>query len=548
MASFVGHYEPRGTHWLATHAIDRIVALCGIVPYTVVAIILRLLVARDIFLAGQAKITGPTLFGGAAMLPTQVHGDILASFRPAVPGSAGFLGVPRPLFRHRRIHPADLPGASDLAPASPPRCYWSSPFSSKCISFPADMDGPRLLGGGASGADDLRRRARFRSTGSCGRSIGGNRSRSAPPLKPNVNFASDNTAPVAPAILDAIVEANRGFAPGYGNDDWTHARRAASVGDFRARRRGVSGADRHGGQCARSGAGFAAVGRRVLPRQSHIATDECGAPEFFGGGLKLVGLPGDGGKIALDDAAGGACRLWRPQSASGDRLGALAHPGERSRHHLSHRRNRGARRDSACTLARRAHGRRALRQCAGPAQRDAGADDLAIRRRCAVARRHQGRRNGGRGGGDLRSRPRGFHGRTAQARRPSVVQAPLHRRAIFGLARQRLLARSGAPRQRHGRSPGGTGSTAAGLPPLWPVEANLVFVALPAALDAKLKAAGAKYYVRNSGSLDLGTGKVLVRLVTSFATTPDEIDRFVGLCRKFLICAQAAPHFGLTFR
>jgi threonine aldolase len=32
--------------------------------------------------------------------------------------------------------------------------------------------------------------------------------------------------------------------------------------------------------------------------QSHIATDECGAVEFFGGGLRLVGLPDDGGKIA----------------------------------------------------------------------------------------------------------------------------------------------------------------------------------------------------------------------------------------------------------
>ena len=36
-----------------------------------------------------------------------------------------------------------------------------------------------------------------------------------------MNFASDNTAPVAPAILDAIAEANRGYARGYGNDDWT---------------------------------------------------------------------------------------------------------------------------------------------------------------------------------------------------------------------------------------------------------------------------------------------------------------------------------------
>ncbi len=59
---------------------------------------------------------------------------------------------------------------------------------------------------------------------------------------------------------------------------------------------------------------------------------------------------------------------------------------------------------------------------------------------------------------------------------------------------------------------------AAGLTPVWPVEANLVFVALPRALDAKLKAAGANYYVRPSENLDLGADRVLVRLVTSFAT------------------------------
>ena len=32
--------------------------------------------------------------------------------------------------------------------------------------------------------------------------------------------------------------------------------------------------------------------------ESHIVTDECGAPEFFGNGLKLVGLSGHDGKVA----------------------------------------------------------------------------------------------------------------------------------------------------------------------------------------------------------------------------------------------------------
>ena len=77
------------------------------------------------------------------------------------------------------------------------------------------------------------------------------------------------------------------------------------------------------------------------------------------------------------------------------------------------------------------------------------------------------------------------------------------------------------------------GLAAAGLSPVWPVEANEVFVALPRALDAKLKAAGADYYVRPSQNLDLGADRVLVRLVTSFATQEAEIERFVNLCKKF---------------
>jgi threonine aldolase len=39
--------------------------------------------------------------------------------------------------------------------------------------------------------------------------------------------------------------------------------------------------------------------------------------------------------------------------------------------------------------------------------------------------------------------------------------------------------------------------------------------------------------VRPSENLDLGADRVLVRLVTSFATQAAEIERFVNLCKKF---------------
>jgi threonine aldolase len=74
---------------------------------------------------------------------------------------------------------------------------------------------------------------------------------------------------------------------------------------------------------------------------------------------------------------------------------------------------------------------------------------------------------------------------------------------------------------------------AAGIKPLWPVEANLVFAALPRALEKKLRAAGATYYVRPSDGLDIGADNVLVRMVTSFTTTDEDISRFADLCKEF---------------
>ena len=47
--------------------------------------------------------------------------------------------------------------------------------------------------------------------------------------------------------------------------------------------------------------------------------------------------------------------------------------------------------------------------------------------------------------------------------------------------------------------------TAAGIVPIWPVEANEVFVALPARTDRRLKAAGANYYVWTTSSMPQGT-------------------------------------------
>src|SRR6202451_4649126 len=127
-----------------------------------------------------------------------------------------------------------------------------------------------------------------------------------------MNFASDNTAPMAPAILDAIVRANSGFAFGYGNDDWTAGveRRLAEVFE-----REVAVFLVPTGTAANALA-LAHVtppwGVVFCHAESHIATDECGAPEFFGGGLKLAGLPGGDGKIAPETLQAALARYGGP--------------------------------------------------------------------------------------------------------------------------------------------------------------------------------------------------------------------------------------------
>jgi threonine aldolase len=64
------------------------------------------------------------------------------------------------------------------------------------------------------------------------------------------------------------------------------------------------------------------------------------------------------------------------------------------------------------------------------------------------------------------------------------------------------------------------------------VEANEVFVALPAHVDARLRREGALYHSWRGQALTSGTmlplDTSLFRLVTSFATNPEEVDRFIA--------------------
>lgn len=115
-----------------------------------------------------------------------------------------------------------------------------------------------------------------------------------------MNFRSDNESPAAPAIVEAILEANQGAAWAYAEDHWSEQLDAAFSELFDTRTTVLPVST---GTVANSIA-LAAVtppwGSVFCHRNAHILTDECGAPEFYGNGLRLVPVDGPDGKLTGD--------------------------------------------------------------------------------------------------------------------------------------------------------------------------------------------------------------------------------------------------------
>lgn len=114
-----------------------------------------------------------------------------------------------------------------------------------------------------------------------------------------LELRSDNAAPAHPRVLELMQEANQGGAPAYGADSWT--RRADSW--FR---------DQCGGDAEAflvwNGTGANVMALRALARpwqavittsHAHIHVDECGAPEYLAG-VKLIDLPSSDAKLTPD--------------------------------------------------------------------------------------------------------------------------------------------------------------------------------------------------------------------------------------------------------
>jgi len=110
-----------------------------------------------------------------------------------------------------------------------------------------------------------------------------------------LNFRSDNESPAAPAILAALVDANQGTAWAYAEDQWSVRLDDAFSALFGTQ---TTVLPLSTGTVANSIA-LATVtppwGSVYCHRNAHIQNDECGAPEFFGNGLRLVPVDGPDG-------------------------------------------------------------------------------------------------------------------------------------------------------------------------------------------------------------------------------------------------------------
>src|SRR6202011_5428631 len=101
-------------------------------------------------------------------------------------------------------------------------------------------------------------------------------------------FASDNTLGICPEALDALKEANRGAAESYGDDEWKHRLRHLVCDLFEIDcdvYLVFNGTAANALALAQLCEPFHSI---VCHQQAHIQTDECGAPEFFTRGSKLL--------------------------------------------------------------------------------------------------------------------------------------------------------------------------------------------------------------------------------------------------------------------
>ncbi|NJK72523.1 MAG: low specificity L-threonine aldolase [Synechococcaceae cyanobacterium SM2_3_60] len=338
-----------------------------------------------------------------------------------------------------------------------------------------------------------------------------------------MNFCSDNVTGIAPEILTALVEANNGRAMPYGQDELTAQvePRFAEVFEHDVTVALVS---------VGSAANALALAQMVPPHgaiychaEAHIHCDECGAPEFYTHGAKLLPLAGEHGRIepgtlqtAIQTAGLGVVHHVQPAALSltnATEAGTIYTP---------------AQVDELATIAHQ-HGLTVHMDGARFANAVVGAD-------CTPAALTW------QAGVDVLSFGATKNGAMAAEAvvffTPELAAQWAYRRKRAGhlwskmrfLAAQWLAYFEGDLWQRNARHANTMAqqlaqglSSLPGVRLLHPVEANEVFIALPEAMVQVLEAAGFRFYHWSPGSY---------RLVMAFDTHPADLERFLAIANQ----------------
>ncbi len=351
-----------------------------------------------------------------------------------------------------------------------------------------------------------------------------------------MNFASDNTAGVSAPILEAIRAANDGSESAYGTDPLTAKAEALLAEIFETEVACFLLATGTAANALALAALTPPWGAVLCHAQAHVNEDECGAPEFFSSGAKLVGIPGSAGKISPQDLSatlGGFERgnvhrvqpaaLSLSQATESGTIYTQAEIAELSG--IAHKAGLGVHMDGA----RFANALATLGCTPAEASWKAGVDVL-----CFGATKN----------GALACEALIFFDPVKAASLPFQRKRSGHTlskgrflgaQILAYLADGHWLASAKAANLMAQRlAEGLTAVPGVRLP--WPTQANEVFAILPRRTDAALKAAGALYYdwpfpPAGETGAPPGPDEVFARLVTSFATQEAEVERFLAVAK-----------------
>jgi threonine aldolase len=122
-----------------------------------------------------------------------------------------------------------------------------------------------------------------------------------PPAPGRRQFASDNYSGACPEAWAALEKANSGHLPGYGEDPWTERASDLLRELFETDCEvffvfnGTAANSLALASCCQS---YHSI---LCHELAHVETDECGAPEFFSNGTKVLLLAGENGRISAGE-------------------------------------------------------------------------------------------------------------------------------------------------------------------------------------------------------------------------------------------------------